>query len=224
MSKRSQLNLILLSSLILYFSFWPTGIEAVAWNAPEPPALSGVYQPNTKLDSIEKIGLNHGIAGEDVAIDNEGRIYTGYKDGRIVRFQADGLQPKELINTGGRPLGLDFDNHGNLIIADADRGLLLLSPEGKLEVLSTGTDSYNLVFTDDVDVAPDGQIYFSDASSKHNRHNLKEDMIEHRPHGLLLHYNPNDKTTKILMRDLYFANGIAVSPDNTFLLVVETDS
>ena len=224
MSKRSQLNLILLASILLYFALWPTGTDPVAWDAPTPPELSGVYEQNTKLEKAEKIGIDVGSAGEDVAIDKEGRIYTGYNDGRIMRFDPDGQNPEELVNTQGRPLGLDFDNNGYLIIADADRGLLSLSPNKELKVLSLGTDSHKLVFADDVDVAPDGQIYFSDASAKFDRHHLKQDFIEHQPHGLLLNYNPETKTTRIMMRDLYFANGIAVSPDNTFLLVVETSA
>ena len=224
MSKRSQWFLAFLALVILYLAAWPTGIAPAAWDAPVPPESSGVYAPNTKLEKAEKLGVGIGHAGEDVAIDQQGRIYTGYNDGRIMRFNPDGGDPVELVNTQGRPLGLDFDNHGNLIIADAIRGLMLLAPDNKLEVLTTGNDSHTLVFTDDVDVAPDGQIYFSDASAKHNHKNLKKDFIEHQPHGLLLQYNPINQTTRIMMRDLYFANGIAVSPDNTFLLVVETSA
>ena len=194
----------------------------MAWDAPEAPGLRGDFEENNLLEATEQIGLGVGIAGEDVAIDAKGQIYTGYNDGRIVRFSQDGQFLETLSNTGGRPLGLDFDNAGNLIIADADRGLLSLSPKGVLETLTTGTDAHQLVFTDDVDVAPDGRIYFSDASFKYDRHNLMKDVIEHRPNGLLLRYNPVSKTTEILMRDLYFANGIAVSPDNTFVLIAET--
>ena len=37
---------------------------------------------------------------------------------------------------------------------------LSLSPDKELEVLSLGTDSHKLVFTDDVDVAPMGKSIF----------------------------------------------------------------
>jgi hypothetical protein len=33
------------------------------------------------------------------------------------------------VNTDGRPLGIDFDLDGNLIVADAFRGLLSISNE-----------------------------------------------------------------------------------------------
>ena len=74
MSKRSQLNLALLICVLLYFGLWPTGTAPVAWNAPVAPEASGVYAQNSKLEEAEKIGIGVGAAGEDVAIDKEGRI------------------------------------------------------------------------------------------------------------------------------------------------------
>jgi sugar lactone lactonase YvrE len=212
----------LLISVGAYLAFWPTGISPLAWDAPSAPELLGNFQANNLLEQVEHLGVGRGKAGEDVAVDEQGRIYTGYNDGRIVRLSPDGESSETLVNTEGRPLGLDFDNSGNLIIADADRGLLSLSPDGVLTTLTTGTESHQLVFTDDVDVAPDGKIYFSDASYKYDRHHLMKDVLEHRPNGLLLRYDPELKTTEILLRDLYFANGIAVSADNTFVLIAET--
>jgi hypothetical protein len=48
--------------------------------------------------------------------------------------------------------------------------------------------------------------------------------LEHQGNGRLLAYDPKTKTTRTLLKDLCFANGVAVSPDQTFLLVVETGS
>ena len=48
------------------------------------------------------------------------------------------------------------------------------------------------------------------------------DLMEHRPNGRFLAYDPGTKTTKLLLDKLYFANGVAVSPDQSFVLVVET--
>ena len=46
--------------------------------------------------------------------------------------------------------------------------------------------------------------------------------MEHRGNGRFLAYDPKTKTTRTLLRDLSFANGVAVSPDQSFALVVET--
>src|ERR1051325_755241 len=74
----------------------------------------------------------------------------------------------------------------------------------------------------DLDVAADGTIYFTDGSSKFALANYKADILEHQGNGRLLAYDPKTKTTRTLMKDLCFANGVAVSPDQSFLLVVET--
>jgi hypothetical protein len=76
--------------------------------------------------------------------------------------------------------------------------------------------------TDDVDVAADGTIFFSDASFKFSVADHLLDLMEHRPNGRLLAYDPSTQTTRLVLDKLYFANGVAVSPDQSFLLVVET--
>jgi len=37
------------------------------------------------------------------------------------------------------------------------------------------------------------------------------DLFEARPHGRLLRYDPVSRRTTVLLRDLYFANGVALS-------------
>ena len=66
----------------------------------------------------------------------DGRLYTGLQDGRVVRMLADGSGVETFVQTGGRPLGMKFDAGGNLIVADAFRGLLSISPERKITVLA----------------------------------------------------------------------------------------
>jgi sugar lactone lactonase YvrE len=143
-------------------------------------------------------------------------------DGRIQRFRPDGTQPETFVDTGGRPLGLHFDPTGNLIVADAYKGLLSISPEGSLTVLATKEGGVPFRLTDDVDIAADGTIYFSDASSKFPNDKYMLDLMEHRPNGRLLAYDPRTNATTLVLDNLYFANGVAVAPDQSFVLVVET--
>ena len=67
-----------------------------------------------------------------------GRIYVGVEEGQILRYAADGSGPQVFADTGGRPLGLDFDLNGNLIVADAAKGLLSIDPTGAIAVLVHG--------------------------------------------------------------------------------------
>ncbi|RPI54561.1 MAG: SMP-30/gluconolactonase/LRE family protein, partial [Deltaproteobacteria bacterium] len=114
--------LIILLLIVLYFLVWPVPIEPVAWKAPPNPGYTGPFAQNELLKAIEflKIGTNHGP--EDLAVDDQGRIYLSTHKGFIVRLQPDGAKSENWVNTNGRPLGIDFDNAGNLIVADAFRG------------------------------------------------------------------------------------------------------
>lgn len=207
---------------LLYLLLWPVPIDPVAWTPPEAPALAGIYEQNTRLTPVERLGDGVGVGAEDVAVDAQGRIYGGMEDGRIMRFQTDGSQPEVFANTGGRPLGLHFDTAGNLIVADAHKGLLAISPDGSIKVLSTEQGGVPFRFTDDVDIATDGTIYFSDASFKFTFEENISDLMEHQPNGRLLAYDPGTRTTRLVLDKLYFANGVAISPDQSFVLVVET--
>jgi sugar lactone lactonase YvrE len=187
------------------------------------------YQQNSGLARVERLSLGtgsttpgSGYAPEDVALDAQNRIYSGVDDGRIIRLQADGTRPEAFSNTHGRPLGLAFDSNGNLIVADAIKGLLSIAPDGSLTVLTTGADGVPFGCTNDLDVAADGTIYFTDASSKFPLSNFTADILEHGPNGRLLAYDPKTKATRTILSHLCFANGVAVSADQSFVLVVET--
>jgi sugar lactone lactonase YvrE len=107
-------------------------------------------------------------------------------------------------------------------VADAVKGLLSVARDGHITVLTTAADNLPFRCTNDLDVAADGTIYFTDASSKFPLTNFKADILEHQPNGRLLAYDPKQKTTRTILNNLYFANGVAVSPDQSFLLVADT--
>ncbi|SRR6266545_1136312 len=220
---------VLIAIVVLYFLFWPVPISPQAWIPPSAPPLTGEYQQNSRLAGVERLSLGTnasrpgtGFAPEDVALDADGRIYSGLDDGRIMRLQADGTHADVFSNTYGRPLGLAFAPNGNLIVADAIKGLLAIAPDGSVTVLSTGSEGVLFGCTNDLDVAADGTIYFTDASSKFPLSNFTADILEHGPNGRLLAYDPKTKTTRTMLSHLCFANGVAVSPDQSFVLVVET--
>lgn len=207
---------------VLYLLVWPVPIDPEVWTPPAPPALEGDYAPNTYLADAERLDLPSGFGPEDVAVDSLGRIYGGLQDGRVLRMASDGSAVETFADTGGRPLGLAFDRAGNLLVADAFKGLLSIAPDGTIDVLVTEAGGVPFRFTDDLDVGPDGTVYFSDASSKYDQHHYKLDLFESRPNGRLLAYDPVTGATRVLLSDLYFANGVAVSPDGAFVLVNET--
>ena len=216
---RSLIAVVVL--LLAYLLLWPVPISPVAWTPPTAPELNGVYAQNSELSKVERLRID-GNKPEDVAFDAQDRIYCGDENGHIYRLQPDGSKPELFAETKGRPLGLSFDAAGNLIVADAVAGLLSFAPNGQLTVLATEAEGEPFLCTNDLDIAADGTIYFTDASSKFPLTLLKADLLEHQPHGRFLAYDPKTKQTKVLLRDLYFANGVAVSPDQSFVLVNDT--
>ena len=117
---------------------------------------------------------------------------------------------------------MHFDQDQNLIVCDSPEGLIAIDPEGDSTVLSTEEGGVPFRFADDVDIAADGTIYFSDASSRFAFPQVKADLMEHRPNGRLLAYDPRTRTTRLVVDRLHFANGVAVSSDQSFVLVNET--
>ncbi len=208
--------------LLLYLFLWPVPIDPIVWEPPPVPALEGDFAENRVLQGMELFSTPNGRGPEDVAVDSEGRVYVGLDDGQILRYAADGSNPRLFANTAGRPLGLDFDTDGNLIVADAVKGLLSIDPSGAIDVLCTEAGSEPFGFTDDVDVDSQNVAWFSDASVRWGHHDVMNDVFESRPTGRLLKYDISTGECAVVLEDLVFANGIAVSPDDTYVLVNET--
>jgi sugar lactone lactonase YvrE len=203
------------------FVLAPSPIDPVAYTPPPAPALEGAYAPNNALQTGVALGSGQFQWPEDADVDSQGRVYSGSVTGLVQRVYPDGTM-ETFADTGGRPLGMDFDSQGHLIVCDSYKGLLSIDPEGKITVLATETDGIPYKFADDLDIAPDGMIYFSDASSKYGQTEYMLDMFEARPWGRLIRFDPTTGKTQTLMKDLYFANGVAVSKDGDFVLVNET--
>lgn len=204
-----------------YLLLWPVPFDPVA-GPPRAanPAGTGIFAKNNALAAAKMIETGHGPEG--TAFDTQGRLYTGLTDGRILRLDVASGAIEELANTGGRPLGIEFDANGDLIIADANKGLIAMSPDGIIRELATEFDGKRMIFVDDVAIDRDGIIYFSDATQRYAYgHDLIE-LFERRPSGRLITYNPANGEMKLLLDDLYFANGVALSKAQDFVLVNET--
>ena len=213
---------LLLAIIIAGVIAYPSPIDSAAFQPSRPLAMNGVLAPNDALQATE---LNHlppaARGGEDVAVDRLKCIYTGTSNGDILR-KCPYSAWETLANTGGRPLGLAFDEHANLIIADGEQGLLKLSPGHTLETLVDSYQGQRFGVVDDVDIGADGTLYFSDASTRFALKDYVLDALEARPSGRLFAYQPETGKLTLLADDLFFANGVAVAADQSFVLVNET--
>ncbi len=203
----------------------PSPINPAAWTPPPGPAWAGVLSPNEALLKAGLLSQGKLHHPEDIAFDTEGRLYTGCEDGNIYRLTLDTngqlVSFETFAKVGGYPLGLHFDKAGYLIAAVKGVGLLSLDPSGNETVLTSEVDNTPITYANDLDIASDGTIYFSDSSVKFDR-GWPYDILEAKPYGRLLAYDPNTMETRVIKDGLFFANGVTLAPDESFILVGET--
>ncbi|GAA3919971.1 SMP-30/gluconolactonase/LRE family protein [Litoribacillus peritrichatus] len=222
--------LSLLGLASIYLITWPVPVQPTAWQAPEDQGLTGAFAANDKLSSVEIITLGNEEGPEDLAISDSGEVYFSLLDGKIMRLN-ESNQPELFAETGGRPLGIEFSPDGNLIVADAYKGLLSISADGKeVTLLTKQVKGSPIRYADDVDITDTGVIYFTDASTKFPADIYETygasllDIMEHGGHGRVLKYSPETKETTVVLSGLQFANGLAVSHEQDAILINETGS
>ncbi|KAJ7947485.1 Strictosidine synthase [Quillaja saponaria] len=176
--------------------------------------------------------------------------YTGLADGRVVRWMGEdvGWETFALVTTNwsekvcargkdsttakqwkhektcGRPLGLRFDRRsGDLYIADAYYGVLVVGPEGGVATpLATHVEGKPILFANDLDIHNNGSVFFTDTSKRYNRVEHFFILLEGEATGRLLRYDPPTKSTHVVLDGLAFPNGVQFSRDQSFLLYTET--
>ncbi len=220
---------VLLLALMAYLALWPVPIQPVSWKAPAAPGYVGPHAVNQKLAGLKMIDLGGEEGPEHVVLARDGKLYTTVLSGNILRMNPDGSGREVFANTGGRVLGFDFDATGNLIAADAIKGLLSISPDRKVTVLADQVGGDPIRYADAVVVARNGKIYLSDASTRFAPARWGGtfeasvlDIIEQSSTGRILEYDPATRGTRVVAKGLSFANGVALSQDEKDLFVAET--
>jgi sugar lactone lactonase YvrE len=199
---------------------WPGGAEPVAWQPATAPSLTGSWQANTRLDAaeLEQAGLD---GPDTVTVGPDGLRYTGIGDGRILRWRRGGA-PETFVQLEGRPVGMAFGPDGALYVADESNGTVTrAAADGSHAVLADriGERRFNLV--NDVCIARDGRVFFSESTRRWPLHENKRALIEHGGDGGVYVRHPDGRVESVL-DGLNFANGVVLAPDESYLLVAET--
>ncbi|XP_042437930.1 adipocyte plasma membrane-associated protein-like [Zingiber officinale] len=182
------------------------------------------FPSNNLLQAVEKLGEGKLQGPEDVYVDGDGTLYTATRDGWIKRMLSNGSGFEEwMLAGGGGLLGLALatDDPDRVLVCDAYKGLLKVGTEGVVS-LASHVDGTRIRFADDLAEASDGSIYFSDASSTFEFHDWFLDFLQATPTGRLLKYDPETKATSVVLDGLSFANGVALSAQQDFVVVSES--
>ncbi len=214
----------------LYLLLWPVPIDPVAWVAPANTGFVDPYASNNLLRRARAIDIGPHAGPEDITSGTDGHLYSTSADGAILRYAASG-DVEVFAETGGRPLGIEADADGSLVVANAYLGLQRVGLDGAVETILDEVNGQPLVYADDLAIAKDGTIYFTEASTKFGAAANSGtyaasllDINEHGGHGLLIAFNPASQDVRIVLDGLNFANGVAISEDQSFLLLAETGS
>jgi sugar lactone lactonase YvrE len=234
MARRTSKPLPLLATILL----------AVLLLLPSAAVAKTIDATNT-----QHLDLPDGLIGpESVAFNRRGAgPYVSISDGRILKYAGKDVgfttfayspsyiknncdAPSELPSVAtesscGRPLGLRFHNKsGNLYIADAYMGLMRVGRDGgEATVLATEAGGAPLRFTNGVDVDQvTGDVYFTDSSATYTRAQHQMVTQSGDSTGRILKYNRRTNKVTVLLSDVTYPNGIAISADRSHLIVALT--
>jgi sugar lactone lactonase YvrE len=215
----------------------------------QPKEFAAPFLRNEELRKARRLfeGQIHGSEsvavrpnGELVMLDKFGYLHTGrLGDGDGA---PDVLDEKPALYIGpGRPLGFHVVDQGAaVLVCDSVKGLIKVELEGKsrgaITVLanrvSGGTE---INYANDLDVAKNGTVFFSsstegavsintplgfyDTMRSYMLNAMRGDAT-----GRLLAYHPQTRRTTEVFGGLFYANGVAVAADQSFVAVVETST
>ncbi len=225
MTARLAIAVIVLA--LLYLLAWPVPIDPVAWQAPADRGLIDPFGSNDRLQFARGISIDPFDGPEDATIGPDGNIYATTSSGHVI--QVRGRQVREFSNPGGRPLGIETDRDGTLVVANAISGLQRIDRSGNVSALLTEIDGEPAHDVNNLAIGPDGKIYFSVSSSKFSAADYAGtyeasllDIMEHGGNGRVYSFDPSTGDVVMLLDGLNYANGVAISDDGTFLVISET--
>jgi hypothetical protein len=226
MSKALRMAMMLATIGLAYLLLWPVPLNPEKYEPLPDPGLVGKFAPNQRLALAERLHLPVDADGpEDIAVLG-GEIYTADANGGL--FRLSGSKFEKVAELEGRPLGLDEGPDGALYIADSFRGLMRWSPENGLESLVSEIDGSPVIYANQVAVATDGTVYFSNSSDRFDPETMGGTkptsvmtIFEQSRTGYVARWSPDGHVEKVAEGFVY-ANGLTLSRDEDFLLIAET--
>ena len=210
---------------LLIFLVWPSPIDSRAFHSGPLPELTGPLAPNRLLEACQLISVGQVVHADKLLVDERGRLYAGDETGRILRLTPDdrgGYSLEVYAEPGGRPMELDFDPDGNLVVADLHGSHFLIDGSRKsrrlptLEGLPLGTAG--------VAVARDGVIYYgahTERSPGSEQVQAFMSMLAAHRSSELRAFDPRTGEVRTLVDGLLVPVGVELSAREDFVAVAE---
>jgi gluconolactonase len=167
--------------------------------------------------TLQKLGDSFDFT-EGPTADAQGNVFfTDQPNNRIMEWSVDG-KLSTFLQPAGRSNGMYFDAQGNLIAcAEEHNELWSIAPDKTVTKLVTDWEGKALHGPNDVWVAPNGAIYWTDPF-------YGRDWTDPRPKfdGQWVFYlSPDHKVLKPVIQDFRQPNGISGSPDGKQLFATD---
>jgi sugar lactone lactonase YvrE len=231
---RILLYISLATMLLVVLPGFPPYISFKSFKLTRAKPLADELAPNFILD--EATPVEGQIIGAESLVLQGDILYTTVAGGDVLKVEQ--TKGEALISTVGRtgepcaianyscgrPLGMRMDAKGNLVIADAYEGIVVLNPKtgSRLSYFSMQDpiDGVTPKIPNDLDVGRDGRIYWSDFSSDYQAHDFSLSYMGDKT-GRLIQFDPKTKKNSVLISGLFGANGVQLSEKEDYVLVNE---
>lgn len=166
-------------------------------------------RPEIPIEQFEVFatGIDH---PECVAFDSRGDLWAGGESGQIYRISPE--RKVQLVTTmGGFCAGLAFSPADELFVCNPQHGIVRVKPTGEFSVFASHAGSHKLVCPNYGVFDAAGNYYVTDSGNWQARN------------GWVMRFTP-DGHGQMVAGPLGYANGLALSADQRFLFMVESDT
>ena len=159
---------------------------------------------------------------EGSSADKQGNVFfTDQPNNKIWEYSVDG-KLSVFLEDAWHSNGTYFDNKGNLVsCAESKDQLVAISPEGEIKILVNDYNGQRLNGPNDVWVAPNGGIYFTDPYYQRDFWDRQKPDIE----GQNVYFLPKGGSNPVLVvSDMKKPNGIVGTPDGMYLYIADIEA
>jgi len=184
------------------------------------PSLDGPLSPNDALDGCRPIG--DPLPGiDDLAEAPDGSLLVS-AGRQVLRLSGPGYEARAVVTEFDAAAGgLTIHPDGRLLVCVAGRGLAAVDAAGRQTWFSQVEDTPLHCLTS-VAAAPDGNIFASDGSTLSAPADWCRDLMQKNRAGRVIVCGPGFETPRVLLRDLPYPYGLALSADGKFLWLTES--